>query len=154
MITTIIIFFIATILAFGMLSFRAWEIKTNRVILEDDKPKFTGELSFRYFEKIFLYITKRIIQWMVLSFVKIWFTITTKIRIWIKNKLPKINKFFQKKEKVVGSRKVSFVERAVMESKIKIKRVKEKIKKEHEESLSEKIEDKVEEVKEEVDKII
>lgn len=151
---TIIIFFIAIILAFGMLSFRAWEIKTNRIIVEDDRPKFTGGLSFRYFEKIFLYVTKRIIQWIVLSFVKIWFTITTKIKIWIKNKLPKINKFFQKKEKIVGSRKVSFVERAVMESKIKIKRVKEKIKKEHEESLSDNIENKVDEIKEEVDKII
>ncbi len=151
---TIIIFFIAIILAFGMLSFRAWEIRTNRVIIEEDKPKFTRELSFRYFEKIFLYVTKRIVQWIVLSFVKVWFTIVTKVKFWMKNKLPKIAKFFQKKEKTTDSRKISFMERAVMESKIKIKRVKEKIKKEHEESLLEKVEDKVEEIKEEVDKII
>lgn len=137
-----------------MLSFRAWEIRTDRVVIEEDKPKFTRELSFRRFEKIALYVTKHIVQWVVLSFVKIWFTVATKVKIWMKNKLPKIAKFFQRKEKFTDSRKISFVERAVMESKIKIKRVKEKIKKEHEESLIEKAEDKVEEIKKEVDKII
>ncbi len=149
MILTITIFFIALILAFGMLLFRAWEIRTNRIVIEEDKPKYTPELSFRYFEKIILYMTKHIIQWIVLSSVKIWFIVTTKIQFWFKNKMPKINKFFQKKQNT-DSRKISFVERAVMESKIKIKRVKEKIKKEHEESVKEQIE----EVKEEVDKII
>lgn len=69
----------------------------------------------------------------------------TKIKILLKNKLPKISRLFKKKENT-DSRKISFVQRAVIESRIKIKKVKEKIKKEHEEAL--------EEVKEEVDKII
>ena len=142
---TIIIFFIAMIGAFGMLIFRAWEIRTGKIIVEEEKPKFTPELSFRYFEKIFLYVTKHIVQWIVLSCVKIWFIMVTKIKILFKNKLPKISKLFKKKENT-DSRKISFIQRAVIESKIKIKKVKEKIKKEHEEAL--------EEIKEEVDKII
>lgn len=131
--------------AFGMLIFRAWEIRTGKIIVEEEKPKFTPELSFRYFEKIFLYVTKHIVQWIVLSCVKIWFIMVTKIKILFKNKLPKISKLFKKKENT-DSRKISFIQRAVIESKIKIKKVKEKIKKEHEEAL--------EEIKEEVDKII
>lgn len=129
-----------------MLAFRAWEIRTNRVeILE--KIDHTEGLSFRRMEKIFLFLTKHIVQWIVLSSVKAWYTIITKVRFWIKNKLPKINNWFKKKNST-DSRKISFVQRAVIESKIKIKRVKEKIKQEHEEKL--------EEIKEseEVDKII
>lgn len=141
---SIVIFLISTFLAFGMLLFRAWELRTSRII-DNEKPKYTPELSFRYFEKIILYIAKHIIQWIVLSSVKIWFTMITKIKVWFQNKLPKINRYFQKKTNT-DSRKISFVERAVMESKIKIKKVKEKIQKEHEEDLKE--------AEEEVDKII
>ena len=56
--------------------------------------------------------------------------------------------FRSEKKPSADSRKISFVERAVMESKIKIKKVKERIIKEHEE--------KAEEIKEEneVDKIL
>jgi len=92
-------------------------------------------------------LIKHLIQWIVLSSVKIWYLFISKAKIFIQNKLPKINKFFEKKTtNGTDSRKISFVERAVMESKIKIKKVKEKIRKEHEEKL--------EENKEEVDKIL
>ncbi|MFA6089653.1 MAG: hypothetical protein WC755_07360 [Candidatus Woesearchaeota archaeon] len=142
----IIIFIISAIGALGMLLFRSWEIKTSRIIIEEEKANFTPELSFRNIEKIILYITKHIIQWVVLFSVKVWYKIETKVKFLIKNKLPKINNFFIKKNNNIDSRKISFVQRAVIESKIKIKKVKEKIKKEHEEAL--------EEIKEEVDKII
>lgn len=127
-----------------MLVFRAWEIKTGRITLGEE-PRYKLELSFRYIEKIILYITKHVIQWIVLSSVKLWFLVITKTRLLIQNKLPKISKFFQKKQNN-DPRKISFVQRAVIESKIKIKKVKEKIKKDHEEI--------VQDIKEEVDKII
>jgi len=132
MITPIIIFSIAIIAAFGMLIYRAWEIRTNRLIIEEEK-QFTPELSFRYIEKIILYIAKHVVQWIVLSVVKLWFLIIAKTKVILQNKWPKIHNFFKKKEtNGTDSRKISFVERAVMESKIKIKKVKEKIKQEHE----------------------
>ncbi len=126
-----------------MLIFRAWEIKTDRI--KKDHKNYTPELSFRYIEKVFLLLIKHIIQSIVLSSVKAWFIITTKIKKWIANKLPRLDKFFKKETKILDPRKISFIQRAVIESKIKIKKVKEKIKKEHEEVI-EKID--------EVDKII
>ncbi len=131
MIFTISIFFIAIIGAFGMLMFRAWEIRTSRLIIEEKQNKHVRELSFRYIEKIILFLIKHIIQWIILSTVKIWYLVTTKIRVLLQNKLPKVNKFIQKKTNT-DSRKISFIQRAIIESRIKIKKIKEKIKKEHE----------------------
>lgn len=153
MVTTIIIFLVAIIAAFGMLMYRAWEIRTNRLVIQEE-VQFTPELSFRYIEKRLLHFAKQIIQWIVLSAVKLWFLIVTKTKIFLKNKWPKIHNLFKKKE-VTGtdSRKISFVERAVMESKIKIKKVKEKIKQDHAEELKN-IEEEVKEQEEKVDKIL
>ena len=129
-----------------MLLYRSWELRTSRIAVKEETEKFTPELSFKYIEKIFLYIAKHTIQSIVLFSVKTWFLLTTKLKIWIQNKLPKIDKFFKKKESDgTDSRKISFVERAILESKIKIKRVKEKIKNEHAEEIKE---------VEEVDKIL
>jgi hypothetical protein len=128
---TIIIFFIAIIGAFGMLMFRAWEIRTSRLILDQTN---TRELSFRYIEKVTLFLIKHLIQWIILTSVKIWYLFVTKSKVLLQNKLPKVNKLFHKKI-INDSRKLSFVERAVMESKIKIKKIKEKIKKEHEKKV-------------------
>ena len=151
----VFIIFISTILAaFGMLVFRAWQIRSARIVIDENTPQFKPELSFRHIEKIFLYTTKHIIQWIVLMSVKIWFLMVTKIKLFFQNKLPKINRFFQKKESNgIDSRKISFVERAVMESKIKIKRVKEKIKRDHEEETKV-LEDEIEQQEEKVDKIV
>jgi len=154
MIIPIIIFLLAIIAAFGMLSFRAWEIRTNRLVVEEEKVGFTPELSFRRIEKIMLYVAKHIVQWIVLSVVKLWFLIVTKTKIFLQSKWPKIHNFFKKKE-VTGtdSRKISFVERAVMESKIKIKKVKEKIKQDHAEEVKI-LEEEIKEQEEKVDKIL
>jgi len=145
MIYIFIIFFIAMTTAFGMLLFRAWEIKTNRVETVEEHEKYKPELSFKKIEKISLFLAKHTIQWIVLSCVKLWFTITTKIKIFVVNKLPKINKFFHREIKTEGPRRISFIQRAIIESKIKIKKVREKIQKEHEDKI---------EAPEEVDKII
>lgn len=131
MIIFITIFFVTLMVAIGMLFFRAWEVKTSQVIVEDESRNSLPELSFRRIEKILLFLTKHILQSIVLFSVKTWFTIITKARIWIRNKLPKINQILKKKIKS-DTKKISFVQRAIIESKIKIKRVKENIKNEHE----------------------
>ncbi|HAE36323.1 MAG: hypothetical protein UR85_C0006G0011 [Candidatus Nomurabacteria bacterium GW2011_GWF2_35_66] len=150
----IIIFFIAIILAFGMLIVRDWKLRTKRIIIIDEQDKFTPNLSFRYFEKIFLFLTKHIIQWIVLSSVKVWFLIVAKTKVLFQNKLPKINKLFKKKEGIFDSRKISFIQRAVIESKIKIKKVKEKIQKEHEDKLESSTDVETNKEISEVDKIL
>jgi len=101
-----------------------------------------------------LYLAKHIIQWIVLSAVKLWFLLSTKTKIFLQNKWPKIHNFFKKKE-ITGtdSRKISFVERAVMESKIKIKKVKEKIIQDHKEDVKV-LEEEIKNQEEKVDKIL
>ncbi len=130
MIITIVIFFIAIVTAFGMLSMRAWEIRTNRItpeIVEHPMP----ELSFRHLEKNMLYLTKHIIQSIILVCAKYWFILTTRTKKWISTKWPKIHDRFIKKPESSETVSPSFVQRAVLESKAKIKRIREKVKKEH-----------------------
>lgn len=153
MTSIIIIFFIAILGAFGMLLFQAWEIRTSRIQKEEDGTTHLPELSFRRIEKIFLVLTKYIVQSIVLFSVKNWYLFITKTKVLFMSKMPKINKFFEKKSNGNDSRKISFVERAVMESKIKIKRVKEKIKKDHAEEIKE-IEEEIKTQEDEVDKIL
>ena len=97
MIIVIILFFISIILAFGMLCFRVWEIKTGKIDtqnLDNQMP----ELSFRHIERYMLYWTKRIIQWIVLSVVKYWLITVNKVKNFVSSKWPKINSLFKKKE--------------------------------------------------------
>ncbi len=132
MIIIIIIFFVAIILAFGMLTFRAWEIRTLRINIED-KKSILSEIQFRQIKRSMLYFVKHIILSIVLIVVKYWFIITTKIKKWFSNKWPKINDHF--KNNYSSSKNISynsFVKHAILESKIKIKRIKEKVKREHE----------------------
>jgi len=133
MLFTIIIFFIAIISIFGMMMFRAWEIKTSRIEKPLLKRKIFPEIYFRHVEKIMLYLAKHIIQWIVLMAVKYWFIIHTKTKKWAGRKLPKIYEFFKKKSKDINQQKNSFVQKAILESKIKIKHIREKVRKDHEE---------------------
>lgn len=121
MILNIIIFFIAIIIAFGMLTYRAWEIKTSRVIFSGNINDHAIKIPFRRIEKIMIYSAKYIIQSIVVIVVKYWFIITIKIK---KKILPKIQKYFSKKDK-------SFVRQAIEESRVKIKNIKEKVKEEN-----------------------
>ena len=154
MIIPIIIFLIAIVMAFGMLVYRAWEIKTNKIIIKEEHKEYIPKISLKDIEKILLHLAKHVVQWIVVSIVKVWFIITTKTKIFLQNKWPKIHDLFKKKEiSGTDSRKISFVERAIIESKIKIKKVKEKIKQDHEEELKN-LEEEVKEQEEKVDKIV
>lgn len=132
----IIIFLIAIISLFGMLMYRAWEIKTLQVEMPVTIGDLFPEIHFRHIEKFMLYLAKHVIQWIVLVVVKYWFIVSTKAKKWIGKKLPKIHNFFSKKKELPDPfQKPSFVQRAVLESKIKIKRIREKVKKEHGEDI-------------------
>lgn len=133
MLFTIIIFFIAIVVAFGMLAYRAWEIRTARVSIAEDDSKVAVDLSFRHVEKSMLYLTKHIVQTVVLTVVKYWFIWTTKAKKWISDRWPKIHDYFVKKPvENTELSKPTFLEKAILESKAKIKRIKEKVKREHE----------------------
>jgi hypothetical protein len=136
MTVVIIIFLIAIISLFGMLIYRAWEIKTLQV----ETPVTTGglfpEIHFRHVEKFMLYLAKHVIQWIVLVVVRYWFIVSTKTKKWIGKKSPKIHNFFSKKKELSDPfQKPSFVQRAVLESKMKIKHIREKVRREHEEVI-------------------
>ena len=116
-----------------MLSFRAWEIKTLQTEPGTSPRQLIPEMYFRHLEKIMLHLAKHIIQWIVLVVVKYWFIIYTKTKKWGVKNLPKIYKYFKEKTKDIDPQKLSFVRKAILESKMKIQRIKEKVKKEHEE---------------------
>ena len=126
-----IIFLIAIISLFGMLMFRAWEIKTSRVEEPISEKSKLPKIYFRHVEKIMLYLAKHIIQWIVLISVKYGYIALTKVKKWIKNNLPKINNFFRDGVDKVKQYRNPFISRAILESKVKIRRIKEKVKKEH-----------------------
>jgi len=132
MLVIIIIFLIAIISMFAMMMFRAWEIETSRTDKQVSTRKIFPEIYFRHVEKIMLYLTKHIVQWIVLMAVKYWFIVFTKTKKWIKKNQPKIFRFLKKESKEVKKQSDSFVKRAILESKTKIKRIKEKVRKEHE----------------------
>jgi len=111
--------------------FRAWEIKTSRVEEPLPSKKVFPKIYFRHVEKIMLYLAKHIVQWIILMVVKYYYIFTTKTKKWVKTNSPKIHKFFNKKPKGEYQQKNGFVRRAVLESKVKIKHIREKVKKEH-----------------------
>ena len=132
MIFYIIFFIIAIIVALGMLIFRSWEIKTMRFDLQLNTNRRGQGFSFNTIEKSFLYIIRRIVFVVVLTCVKYWLIITTKIKKRVSENWPKIHNFFQSKPKEIIPRKHSFVSQTILESKARISKLKEKIKKEHE----------------------
>jgi len=125
-----IIFFIAIILAFGMLIFRAWEIKTMRVIPQNNIRGL--EISFRNIEKNFLYIVRHVVLVVVIVTVKYWLIFITKTKKWVIEKWPKVHNFFHREPKEIVPKKHSFIDQTILESRARISRMKERIKKEHE----------------------
>jgi len=132
MITLFIIFFISIVLAFGMLFFKAYEIKKNPDKYSPSEGNTIPEVPFRHVEKIVLYLLKNILQSFILIFVKYWFIVTNKIKKWFMDKWPKIHSYFIEKPKSIKSYRHSFVQKAVLESKAKIKVIKDKINEEME----------------------
>ena len=125
-----IIFIVSTASLFGMLWFRAWEIK-NREKAFKIKRILPPEIYFRQIEKIMLYLTKHVVQWIIIGAAKQWFIFSTKSQKWFVKKLPRVHNFLTKKNTLNDQPTKTFVGRAILESKIKIKRVKERVKKEH-----------------------
>lgn len=115
-----------------MLSYQAWEIKTLRTEKVNNLPKIIPKIYFRHLEKNMLYIIKHIIQGIILVTVKYWYITEAKTKKWIKKNWPKVSNYFRAKTSNINERKNSFIKRAVLESKIKIRRVKEKVKRENE----------------------
>jgi hypothetical protein len=132
MITFIVIFFISIAVAFGMLTFRAWQIKAMHVVVPQN-VNTAPRLSFRQLEKIMLYLTKHIVQGLVLVSARYWFIFTTKTKKWLEERWPKIHSYFHKNPNSPTIAKPSFVSRAILESKAKIKKIKENVKKQQEE---------------------
>jgi hypothetical protein len=134
----LILFLIAAIMAFFMLSYRAWEIKTLQADPSISPRKLIPEMYFRHLEKIMLHLAKHIIQWIVLKVVKYWFILITKVKKWTAKKLPKILEFLKKKEEEIKTeqQKDSFFRKAVLESKSKIRRIKENVRREHGDDVS------------------
>ncbi len=132
MVLNIIILYISFIALFLVLSFQVWRIKTGKVIETKESNNFESKISFRHLEKIMLYLAKHIIQWIVLVLVKYWFIFITKSKKFIEEKTPKIKKILgrDKVEGIVNLKRNSFIKRAVLESKVKIKKMKEKIREE------------------------
>lgn len=127
----IIIFFIAIISLFGMIMFRTWEINKAK----DSNPlptrKIVPEVYFRHIEQIVLYLTKYIIQSVVFVVMKYWFIILTKTKKWIGKSLPKLYRFFYKESIKIETQNDSFFRKAILESKIKIRKIKENVRREH-----------------------
>jgi len=128
----IIIFFVAIISAFGMLMFRAWEIKTSRVENTSSTREIFPKIYFRHVEKIMLYLAKHIIQWVVLIVVKYWFILVAKTKKWGDKNIPKISEFFKKKTSDISKKRNSFIRKSVLESKMKIRNIREKVRRDHE----------------------
>ncbi len=127
MIITITIFLIAIILALGLLSYSAWEVDTG-VRNANSYPVF--KISIRKTEKYVLYYTKQILQSIVITAIKYWFILVTKSKKWVKEKWPHIVHKLRPKPLEAGERP-SFARKAILESKIKIKRIKENIREKH-----------------------
>lgn len=126
----IIIFLISIAFLFGMLFYRAWEIKEGKVEKPDANTNFLPAVYFRQIEKIMLYWTKRGVQWIILVAVKYWTIFVEESKKLINRKFPKAKDLFKK----IGRKRNhgAFIKKAMIESKFKIKKVREKVKKEYE----------------------
>lgn len=133
MIVFIIVFLIAIISLFGMLMFRAWEIRTSRIEKSLSTREIFPEMHFRHVEKIMLHLAKYVVQWIILVIVKYWFIIYTKAKKWAVKNWPKVYNLFKGKGEDTNPQKYSFMERARLELKAKIRHTREKVRKEHEE---------------------
>jgi len=126
MVYFLIIFLISFLVAFVMLSFRVWELNTGRKKIEE-KEITIPHIPFRHIEKNMLYLTKHVVQGLVLVTVKYWFIFVIKARKWVTENWPKVHNLLHKDPKEKTSKPMSFTKRAVLESKFKIKKMKQKI---------------------------
>lgn len=129
MILNIIIFLVAIVISFGMLAYRAWEIETSRVAYNSSEKNEFG-VPFRKIEKNIFFFTKHIVQHILVFVAKYWFIISIKTKKKYQEAWPKIHDYLLRK-KITSREKNLFIKRAVIESKMKIRHIKEKIKREN-----------------------
>jgi hypothetical protein len=125
----IIIFIVAILGAFLMVSYKAWTLRSLPASEIGNTIDYSETFSFRNIEKVVLYWAKHVAVGLVLVVVKYSFTFITKARKWLSEHRPK------HAAEIAGlqiAKPYSFMRRTIIEAKIKIKRVKEKIRREHE----------------------
>ncbi|MDD3662861.1 MAG: hypothetical protein PHT84_03280 [Candidatus Pacebacteria bacterium] len=125
----VIIFSLSILTAFGMLLFRAWEIRTSQIEIDNNKQNILKEIPFRHLEKNMLYFIKHLIQGIVFIIAKYWFIFIAKIKKIINGKWQK-NGSVSKKNINQNSYRHSFFSKAILESKAKIKHIREKVREE------------------------
>ncbi len=129
MTVSIIIFLISLAIVFGLLAYSTRDVLAGK---RQVHAPWSPDVSFRKIEKVVLYYTKNIVQITVVTVVKYSLITAIKTKKAVKEKLPHIHK---RVKKVFGKRnpdgKPSFIQKAVLESKTKIRRVKDRVKKEH-----------------------
>lgn len=129
MILNIIIFLVAIVVSFGMLAYRSWEIETSRVSYGPSEKNEFG-VPFRKIEKNIFFFVKHILQHVLVFVAKYWFIVSIKTKKKYEETWPKIHDYLLRK-KITSREKNLFIRRAVIESKMKIRHIKEKIKREN-----------------------
>ena len=138
MIYFIIIFLIATATSLGVLSYRSWEIRNGNEIIAHKIENPISKISFRDLERMVAHLLKHYIQQIVLIVVKYWFILRIRTKKFIMEKWPKVYKIFEKKPFDPNvPLKPSFFTKALLESKVKIKRLKQKIHEDHDMEVKE-----------------
>lgn len=138
MIYFIIIFFVAIIISVGVLSYRYWEIQNGNEIIAHKIKNPISKITFRSIERNVLHLLKYFIQKIVLVLAKYWFIVRIRTKKFLMGKWPKIYSIFEKKPFDPNAPlKPSFVTKALLESKVKIKRLKKKIHEDHDMDISE-----------------
>lgn len=126
---SIIIFLISLFVVFGILISSARKVQLGQRQIDG---VWAPDVSFRKIEKYVLYYTKNVVQITVITVVKYSMIGAIKTKKVIREKLPHIH---QKIKKVISKRepgsKPSFIQKAVLESKTKIRRIKDKVKRDH-----------------------
>lgn len=126
---SIIIFLISLLVIFGILISSARKVQLGQRQIDG---MWAPDVSFRKIEKYVLYYTKNIVQITVITVVKYSMIGAIKTKKIIREKLPHIH---HKIKKVISKRepgsKPSFIQKAVLESKTKIRRIKDKVKRDH-----------------------
>lgn len=130
MILMVIIFLISTIFLLGMVFHQAQRIRDSKIEKPPKEKSFLPVVYFRQVEKIMLYWIKRGVQWVILIVVKYWTILIEESKKIINSKFPKVKAFFKKQRKRRNQN--AFFKKAKIESKFKIRRLREKIKKEYE----------------------
>ncbi len=105
------------------------EVRTGARAVKAPAP--VPEFSFRKIERYMLYFLKHIVQGMVLFVVKYWFIGVTKMKKFLMDKWPKVHAIMKKKADKPITRTSAFIKRTIVESKMKIKHIKEHVRKEH-----------------------